>query len=236
MKKYSLKKLSQPGDHNVVTPLYTDRRPSTKELLIEVGERLFGRHGFDGVSLREIATEAGQSNANVVQYHYGDKAGLISAILEDRVARIETVRAIQLAMLDKEVPPTPKQLVKILWLPLMSITGATGDHPFCRFMLQYMLHPKLISHPLAFVYRSPFGGQSVEGKLASVQAVVQLLFTVHANIPEEIILKRIAALATLFLASVVEHDNHQASGEPTAAGYDIDPIIDMAVAALSAPV
>ncbi len=33
-------------------PPLTPKKPSTKELLIETGERLFGQHGFDGISLR----------------------------------------------------------------------------------------------------------------------------------------------------------------------------------------
>ena len=221
---------------NSVTQLNPERRLSTKELLIETAERLFGQRGFDGVSLREIATEAGQSNANVVQYHYGDKAGLISAILEDRVARIETVRTIQIAMLDKGAAPSPRQLLKILWLPLMSVTDESGEHSFCRFMLQYMLHPKLTNHPLAHVYSFPFDvATTQQNKLASGQKAVQSLFTLYADLPKELIYKRIATLATMFLANVVEHDNNRAQQADHNEPYNIEPIIDMAVAALSAP-
>lgn len=225
---------------NVVTPLHPDRRLPTKDLLIETAERLFGQRGFDGVSLREIAVEAGQSNANVVQYHYGDKAGLISAILENRVARIETLRTMQLAMLDKNVPASPRQLFKILWLPLMSVTDASGGHSFCRFMMQYLLHPKLASHPLALVDKYPFKVETEEEKLASGQKAMQKLFTTYSDLPEKLVARRISTLAVMFLASVVEHDNNNTNNtdnnnnampEP----YDIEPIINMAIAALSAP-
>jgi hypothetical protein len=92
-----------------------------------------------------------------VQHHFGDKAGLIRAILADRVARIEHVRAMQLAVLDDGRPPDPKQVLKVVWISPMSIKDKNGGHPFCRFMLQYMLHPRLTRHPLAAVYMFPFG-------------------------------------------------------------------------------
>jgi len=209
---------------------------STKALLVEAGERLFGERGFDGATLREITAEAGQSNSNVVQYHFGDKAGLIRAILADRVARIEHVRAMQLAVLDDGRPPDPKQVLKVVWISLMSIRDRNGGHPFCRFMLQYMLHPRLTRHPLASVYMLPFRPDEGDGETPSIKKAAQLLFSAYADVPKDLVMKRLSALVTMFLASVVEYDNLRrleegAGSEP----YDINPILDMAVAALGAP-
>jgi AcrR family transcriptional regulator len=209
---------------------------STKALLVEAGERLFGERGFDGATLREITIAAGQSNSNVVQYHFGDKAGLIGAILADRVARIEHVRSMQLAVLDDRRQPDPKQVLKVLWIPLMSIKDGNGGHPFCRFMLQYMLHPRLTRHPLASVYMFPFGPDQGEVDMPSIKEAAQLLFSAYAGLPKDLVLKRLSALVTMFLATVVEYDNAQRLQEGRAVDpYDIDPILDMAVAALGAP-
>jgi hypothetical protein len=46
-----------------------------------------------------------------------------------------------------------------------------------------------------------------------------------------------SALSMMFLATVVEHDNARMSDKKaTPAEFDVDPILDMAVGALSAPV
>lgn len=209
---------------------------STKGLLVEAGERLFGERGFDGATLREITAEAGQSNSNVVQYHFGDKAGLIRAILADRVARIEHVRAMQLAVLDDTRPPDPKQVLKVVWISLMSIRDQNGGHPFCRFMLQYLLHPRLTRHPMASIYMFPFGPDDGGGDMPSIKKAAQLLFSAYADLPKDLVMKRLSALVTMFLASVVEYDNARRLDEGAASEpYDIDPILDMAVAALGAP-
>jgi len=209
---------------------------STKALLIEAGERLFGERGVDGATLREITVEAGQSNSNVVQYHFGDKAGLIRAILADRVARIEHVRAMQLAVLDDSRPPDPKQVLKVVWISLMSIKDRNGGHPFCRFMLQYLLHPRLTRHPMASIYMFPFGPDEGAADMPSIKKAAQLLFSAYAQLPKDLVMKRLSTLVTMFLASVVEYDNARRLDESgSAEPYDIEPILDMAVAALGAP-
>jgi AcrR family transcriptional regulator len=58
--------------------------PSTKETLVLTAERLFARHGIDGVSIRQILQSAGVANFSAVQYHFESKEGLIRAIVENR--------------------------------------------------------------------------------------------------------------------------------------------------------
>lgn len=64
----------------------------TRIRLIEAAERLFARRGYDGVTLAEIRTAAGQGNASVISYYFGSKALLLSAILEHRLPAIKAER------------------------------------------------------------------------------------------------------------------------------------------------
>lgn len=64
----------------------------TRALLIRAAERLFAERGVDAVSLREINREAAQRNATALQYHFGDKPGLIRAILAKHDAGIDESR------------------------------------------------------------------------------------------------------------------------------------------------
>lgn len=53
----------------------------TRAQIIRAAEELFAARGLDGVSLREINRAAGQSNTGAVQYHFGDRDGLILALI-----------------------------------------------------------------------------------------------------------------------------------------------------------
>jgi AcrR family transcriptional regulator len=66
--------------------------PSTKELIVLAGERLFAQHGIDGVSMREIGAAAGSGNKSAVQYHFGSKEQLAQAIFEHRLPRLHERR------------------------------------------------------------------------------------------------------------------------------------------------
>ncbi len=58
----------------------TARGRATRELLVLSAERLFAERGINGVSLREIAVEAGQRNNAATEYHFGTRENLLAAI------------------------------------------------------------------------------------------------------------------------------------------------------------
>ncbi len=60
--------------------------------LLMTAERLFADEGLEAVSTRKVAREAGQKNHSALQYHFGDKEGLISAILDYRLKPINQLR------------------------------------------------------------------------------------------------------------------------------------------------
>ncbi len=53
---------------------------ATREALIAAATDLFAEHGFDGVSVDQIAAASGVNKA-LINYHFGGKAGLYSEIL-----------------------------------------------------------------------------------------------------------------------------------------------------------
>jgi AcrR family transcriptional regulator len=62
--------------------------PSTRELILDAGERLFADRGFTGVSMREIAAEAGLRNQASLYHHFRDKRALYEAVLGRGVGTI----------------------------------------------------------------------------------------------------------------------------------------------------
>src|SRR6202165_3085969 len=74
----------------------------TREKLLEVAEQVFAKHGYQAATIREICVRAG-ANVAAVNYHFGDKLGLYTEVLEQsaRAAQIEAVRN----ALDQTAPP-----------------------------------------------------------------------------------------------------------------------------------
>jgi AcrR family transcriptional regulator len=69
---------------------------ATRELLMTTAERLFAVRGVEGVTLREIQVEAGQSNSSVITYHFGSKTGLVRDLIAFRYRTIDARRAVLL--------------------------------------------------------------------------------------------------------------------------------------------
>lgn len=55
---------------------------ATRESLIAAARLIFARKGFDGASVRAITRQAG-TNLGAVTYHFGSKADLYAAVLEE---------------------------------------------------------------------------------------------------------------------------------------------------------
>jgi AcrR family transcriptional regulator len=204
---------------------------------MDAGERLVGRHGVDGVTLRDIALLAEQANSNVIQYHFKDKSGLIGAILEDRIQRRENLRCKRLEALKAAGKGNdPRALLAILWLPTLAFRDENGEYLFCRFVLQCMLQADFAAqYPLyerydAFSRRT----KAKEGDHKGLSELMALLRTHYKKLPPEVFSRRLMALSLMFISCAVEFDNARAQG-PKDAELDAEPILDMAIAAMAAP-
>jgi AcrR family transcriptional regulator len=71
----------------------------TRDRLLDVGERLFARHGFAATSVRQITQDA-QCNVAAVNYHFGGKFNLYREVFRRRLAvlREQRVTSIREAM------------------------------------------------------------------------------------------------------------------------------------------
>lgn len=67
-------------------------RSDVRDRLLAAAETLFAGAGVDAVSLREINAAAGAGNASAIQYHFGDRAGLLRAVLAKHHPAVESRR------------------------------------------------------------------------------------------------------------------------------------------------
>lgn len=105
----------------------TDRRTGgdrTRAQLMDVAEELFAEAGVGAVSIRSINAAAGLAPASV-HYHFGDKDGLVRAVIARRGA---TLVARQTELLDalegRRRRPTATEAVRLLADPLHDVLAA----------------------------------------------------------------------------------------------------------------
>jgi AcrR family transcriptional regulator len=70
----------------------TARGERTRERLLDTAERLWGERGVEGVSLREIRLAAGQRNSSALQFHFGDRSGMLLALSQRHVPRVAALQ------------------------------------------------------------------------------------------------------------------------------------------------
>ena len=120
-----------------------------RDRLLVTAERLIGESG-PSVSLREIATAAGQRNNSAVAYHFGSRDGLIESIIALRLDRMDVERMRLLA--DYETTGGPDKvadLVSMLVVPMCETAYAEGSTHYARFLEKVRDHPAVLEMPLA---------------------------------------------------------------------------------------
>lgn len=98
-----------------------ERRAETRELLLSAAVRLFARHGVDAVSVDAVAAEAGRTSG-AVYAHFGSKAGLLDAVLDEGMAQTAVVMSAEL-----ETAETPEERMAALWRNMAQAPGDVGD-------------------------------------------------------------------------------------------------------------
>jgi len=89
-----------------------------RERVMAAALRLMAQKGADAVSMREINVESGLRNASGVQYHFGNREGLILAIVEEGMTRVEARRRQLLLDLEAEPPAAAREVIRALVEPL----------------------------------------------------------------------------------------------------------------------
>lgn len=116
----------------------------TRARIIAAAERLFAEQGFDRVTLRQIARESGQGNVAAVQYHFGSKEGLLSAIVDRHRGEIDDRRRALLAAAEaSDAEPDLEALVRILVEPLAGRLDDASGRAYLRIQAQGLTNDKM---------------------------------------------------------------------------------------------
>src|ERR1700758_4998824 len=176
-------------------------RGSTVDRLIEVAERLFAEHGLDGVSLRQIAAEAGTLNNSAVRYHFGSKEALVPAIIEYRLPHIIQRRELLAARSD---PDDLRSVLEAHLLPVIDMAETTDNH-YLIFIEQLQRYGRGQDHP--FLHVSPPLRDSHRTFLHAAGALL-------GHLPEELRTERVAAVTAQCLHASADRQRAMRFGSP----------------------
>lgn len=104
---------------------------SSSHAILDAAERIFALHGFDGASMRQIASEAGVAQA-LLHYHFGTKEKLFEAMFARRSNSINAARGAHLDRLfgpDGQGHPSLADLIEALFRPTVAFghEGRAGN-------------------------------------------------------------------------------------------------------------
>lgn len=109
--------------------------------IISAAERLFAERGSDGVSLREINAASGATNASAVQYHFGDRRGLVKAILAKHEVDVERRRHALLDAYEAAGEPDLRALAAALVEPLAAELSTDGGPGYLQLLADLYNRP-----------------------------------------------------------------------------------------------
>ncbi len=132
---------------------------SGKQLqILEVAERLFAERGFDGTSVRDIASEAAV-NVAMISYYFGSKEKLLHAVFHNRISASRLV--LEHLLNDKDMHP----LAKIEAMVDAMVDRMMQNRNFQRVMLRSQLSPE----------NSPVSALILDTKMKNLELVGKII-------------------------------------------------------------
>jgi AcrR family transcriptional regulator len=203
------------------------RLSATKIRLLMTAERLFGTRGIDAVSLREIASEADAANTHAVQYHFGSKDGLMSAIFQYRILQMEQRRGMMLARAEEHgVLDHPSVLLRILCLPHLELAAEDGSYPYASFLIQFATR---------YWHSSPEGKWVESRRIApNLQRLVEMIANASGDVHPELARSRPILCNIIFLTAIIRWTHVQRDEGEISLGEVVRDALRSAEAALQA--
>lgn len=123
--------------------------PDTRERILDVAEREFMAHGYEGTSMRMI-TSAAEVNLAAVNYHFGSKEGLLREVFRRRLLWLNSERLAVLDALERQAkgaPLKPSQVLEAFFGTLLRI----GEDESLGGMTFLRLFGRTLTDPAEFI-------------------------------------------------------------------------------------
>ncbi|MDV8001392.1 TetR/AcrR family transcriptional regulator [Rhodococcus sp. IEGM 1408] len=198
-----------------------------KTAMIEVAEKLIGERGIDQVSMRDVATAAGQRNNSAVQYHFGSRNGLIMQVLRRRLVALDANRQKRLAVIDDDGLGTDlTTLVRVLLEPIVDLLRA---QPEATHYARFLQRVGPVMAP---------GVPEANLRTATDDVVVRLIDAL-SHLPRRVAFERIDLATQMFTGALAVYEDRRDAGN-TVVNSEFEDVVahlyDMVEAALRAGV
>ena len=130
---------------------------TVRTALIGAAERLFAEHGSDRVSLRDITSAAGATNASAVQYYFGDRRGLVRAVLGKHDVGVEERRHELLDRYEADGPQDLRSLAAALVEPLAAELATEGGPGYLQLLADLYNRPNPTFEPASMAKENSIG-------------------------------------------------------------------------------
>lgn len=185
--------------------------PGPRERLMKAAEVHIAQAGLS-VSLRDIALGAGIRNNSAVNYHFGDREGLIEAIVVTRAEHTERARVEALEGLPEDA--SLRDLVSLLVVPFLTVPYLEGATHYARFLDQVRSH-SVYSRAVEDPERFPVSRE--------------IMRRIRDHLPADGRRRRLYALSTALFALAADRERAMAEKRPA---YEPDEVTDMLVGLL----
>lgn len=120
-----------------------ETKTTSRDELMREAERLFGTHGVEAVTLRDIVRAAGHRNESAVQYHFGSKSKLVDAVVAERLKHIEARRIVMMQRIEADgATRDAARLMAAFVEPLADeVLNEPGGEDYIRFLAQAITRP-----------------------------------------------------------------------------------------------
>ncbi|MDE1172083.1 MAG: helix-turn-helix domain containing protein [Parvibaculaceae bacterium] len=198
----------------------------TRIRLVAAAEKLFGEHGLNGVTLKEITKEAGQKNESALHYHFGGKPKLVEAILRARVAVIDKRRVVLVDQLEREGrQDEPREIIWAAIEPLAGLLGSEEGARFVRFLAQAVGDPEVDMAAIAF-----------DSQYDGIRRIGSMLDRTLEALPLEISRLRRRLLIEMLVLALASWSRRRPVDDHAGRMLFLDNLIDASVGFLTAPV
>lgn len=189
----------------------------TRTLLLDAALALFAEQGIAATSLREIRLAAGQRNTAALQYHFGDKAGIVEAVLSRELPRL-TARRDELRREAVDL----RSSAAVVVLPYAELaTGDERDRRVVRLLSRLYDEPALPLREVTRLARDAGGPDAVD--------VVRRWLP---GVPEELLAERVQVAVGAFLHAAAERATGHRVGPMDDEGFRRN-LVDMFAASLA---
>ncbi|MFG0228795.1 TetR/AcrR family transcriptional regulator [Achromobacter sp. 413638] len=132
---------------------------SKRDRILDAAQQLFAQGGFDGVSMRDIAAQAGVGLPLIV-YHFETKQNLYRALFE----RFRTLLDARLTALHAPVAPGVdplEHIVRALVLPVLQAQGGEAGVAYAKLVAREVSDPREAERGIVAEYFDPFAVEFV---------------------------------------------------------------------------